>query len=93
MRRFLIADDHAVVRKGLKQILQDAFPSALIEEVADAEELLKKVNKEQWDVVISDISMPGRSGLDVLHQIRQSYPKLPILILSMHHEDQYAIGY
>jgi two-component system, NarL family, invasion response regulator UvrY len=91
MLRFLIADDHAVVRKGLKQILQDAFPSALIEEVADAEELLKRVNKEEWDTVISDISMPGRSGLDVLQQIRQAHPKLPILILSMHHEDQYAI--
>ena len=91
MRRFLIADDHAVVRKGLKQILQDAFPSALIEEVADAEELLKRVNMEEWDAVISDISMPGRSGLDVLQQIRQAQPKLPILILSMHHEDQYAI--
>lgn len=91
MRRFLIADDHAVVRKGLKQILQDAFPSALIEEVADAEELLKKVNKEEWDVAISDISMPGRSGLDVLDQIREAQPKLPVLILSMHHEDQYAI--
>jgi two-component system invasion response regulator UvrY len=91
MRRFLIADDHTVVRKGLKQILQDAFPSALIEEVADAEELLKRIYKEDWDAVISDISMPGRSGLDVLQQIRQSHPKLPILILSMHHEDQYAI--
>jgi two-component system, NarL family, invasion response regulator UvrY len=91
MRRFLIADDHAVVRKGLKQILQDAFPSALIEEVADAEELLKSIDKEEWDVVISDISMPGRSGLDVLQQIRQAQPKLPILILSIHHEDQYAI--
>jgi two-component system invasion response regulator UvrY len=91
MLRFLIADDHSVVRKGVKQILQDAFPSALIEEVADAEELLKRINKEEWDAVISDISMPGRSGLDVLQQIRQAHPKLPILILSMHHENQYAI--
>jgi two-component system invasion response regulator UvrY len=91
MLRFLIADDHSVVRKGVKQILQDAFPSALIEEVADAEELLKRINKEGWDAVISDISMPGRSGLDVLQQIRQAHPKLPILILSMHHENQYAI--
>jgi two-component system invasion response regulator UvrY len=91
MRRILIADDHTVVRKGLKQILQDAFPSALIEEVADAEDLLKRILKEEWDVVITDISMPGRSGLDVLQQIRQSHPKLPILILSMHPEDQYAI--
>jgi two-component system invasion response regulator UvrY len=91
MRRILIADDHTVVRKGLKQILQDAFPSAFIEEVADAEDLLKKVFTETWDAVISDISMPGRSGLDVLQQIRQNYPKLPVLILSIHPEDQYAM--
>jgi len=91
MHRILIADDHTVVRKGLKQILQDAFPSAFIEEVADAEGLLKRVFSEDWDVVISDISMPGRSGLDVLQQIRQSHPRLPILILGMHPEDQYAI--
>jgi len=90
MLRFLIADDHAVVRKGLKQILQDAFPSALIEEVADAEELLKKVNKEEWDTVISDISMPGRSGLDLLRDLQQLRPELPVLVLSMHPEDQYA---
>lgn len=91
MRRFLIADDHTVVRRGLKQILTEAFPSALIEEVADAEDLLKKVMKETWDVVISDISMPGRSGLEVLQQIRLDHPKLPVLILSVYPEDQYAI--
>ena len=91
MRRILIADDHSVVRKGLKQILQDEFPSAFIAEVADAEELLKKIMMEEWDIVITDISMPGRSGLDVLNQIRQSHPKLPFLILSMYPEDQYAI--
>jgi two-component system, NarL family, invasion response regulator UvrY len=91
MHRFLIADDHSVVRKGLKQILQDAYPFAFIEQVADAEDLLKKVSTEDWDAVISDISMPGRSGLDVLQQIKQIHPKLPILILSIHPEDQYAI--
>jgi two-component system, NarL family, invasion response regulator UvrY len=91
MHRILIADDHTIVRKGLKQILLDAFPSAFIEEVADAEELLKRVFSEDWDLVISDISMPGRSGLDILQQIRHSHPKLPILILSMYPEDQYAI--
>jgi two-component system invasion response regulator UvrY len=91
MRRFLIADDHTVVRRGLKQILTEAFPSALIEEVSDAEDLLKKVMKESWDVVISDISMPGRSGLEVLQQIRLDHPKLPVLILSVYPEDQYAI--
>jgi two-component system, NarL family, invasion response regulator UvrY len=91
MYRFLIADDHTVVRKGLKQILLEAYPSAWIEEVVDAEKLFNKVMEEEWDVVISDISMPGRSGLEVLQQIRQTKPKLPILILSVHPEDQYAI--
>jgi two-component system invasion response regulator UvrY len=91
MRKFLIADDHTVVRRGLHQILQEAFPSALIEEVGDAEDLFKKVMMDQWDVVISDISMPGRSGLEVLQQIRQVHPKLPVLILSVHAEDQYAL--
>jgi two-component system invasion response regulator UvrY len=91
MRRFLIADDHTVVRKGLRQILLDAFPSAFVEEVGDAEDLFKKVMTEEWDVVITDISMPGRSGLEVLQQIRQTLPKLPILVLSVYSEDQYAI--
>jgi two-component system, NarL family, invasion response regulator UvrY len=91
MLRVLIADDHAVVREGLKQIILDAFPSAFIEDVADAEDMLKRIMTKEWDVVISDISMPGRSGLDVLQQIRQTHPKLPILILSVHPEEQYAI--
>lgn len=91
MRRFLIADDHTVVRRGLKQILLEAFPSAFIEEVCDAEDLLKKVMRELWDVVISDISMPGRSGLEILQQIKLDHPKLPVLILSVYPEDQYAI--
>jgi two-component system, NarL family, invasion response regulator UvrY len=91
MRRFLIADDHTVVREGLRQILQDAFPSAFVDEVPDGEDLLKKVMTEHWDIVISDITMPGRSGLDILKQIKQNHPKLPVLILSMHQEDHYAI--
>src|SRR6201996_8544825 len=91
MRRFLIADDHSVVRKGLKQIIFEAFPSAHIEEVTNAEDVLKKVITEEWDVVISDISMPGRSGLEVLQQVRLDHPKLPFLVLSVHPEDQYAI--
>lgn len=91
MLRFLIADDHEVVRRGLRQILFDAFPSALIADVTNAEDLLEKVKQEEWDVVISDITMPGRSGLEILQQIRQDHPKLPVLILSVHSEDQYAI--
>jgi len=91
MLRILIADDHTVVRRGLKQILAEAFKSALIEEVADAEELVKAALLKEWDVVITDLSMPGRSGLDALHQIKQHDPKMPVLILSIHPEEQYAI--
>lgn len=91
MLKILIADDHTVVRRGLRQILLDEFPSAVIEEVADAEELIKKVMLAKWDVVVSDLSMPGRSGLDALQQIKLSHPELPVLILSIHPEEQYAL--
>ncbi|MEP6675427.1 MAG: response regulator transcription factor [Ferruginibacter sp.] len=91
MIRILIADDHHVVRKGLKQILLEGFPTAIIEEVSDAESLIKNALLKEWDVVISDLSMPGRSGLDALQQIKQSLPKIPVLILSIHPEEQYAI--
>ncbi len=91
MTRILIADDHSVVRKGLKQILVEEFPSVHIGEVADAESLIKEVIASTWDVIITDLSMPGRSGLDALQQIKQHYPKLPVLILSVHPEEQYAL--
>jgi len=91
MLRVLIADDHTVVRKGLKQILLEEFPTAHIEDVADAEEMIKKVMNAKWDVVVSDMSMPGRSGLDALQQIKQIYPDLPVLILSIHPEEHYAL--
>jgi DNA-binding NarL/FixJ family response regulator len=91
MLRFLIADDHAIVRKGLKQILLEEYPSAKIEEVGDAETLISKCSDEAWDVVISDLNMPGRSGLDALKQLRQVCPQLPVLIMSMYPEDQYAL--
>lgn len=91
MLRILIADDHTVVRRGLKQILLDEFPSAFIDEATDADILLKKVFKEEWDIVISDLSMPGRSGMEALQQIKLHNPKLPVLILSVHSEEHYAI--
>lgn len=91
MLRILVADDHTVVRRGLRQILLEGFPGALIEEVADAEDLVKQVMKSEWDVVISDLSMPGRSGLDALQQIKQLRSHLPVLILSIHPEEQYAL--
>ena len=91
MIRILIADDHAVVRKGLKQIIIDEFPSATIIEVSDVESLIMQVIKEDWDVIICDISMPGRSGVDALEQVKQVKPEIPVLMMSMHPEDQYAL--
>jgi DNA-binding NarL/FixJ family response regulator len=91
MLKILIADDHAVVRKGLRQILIEEYPSAKIGEVSDAEGLLNEVMGDSWDIVISDMNMPGRSGLDALSQIKQVAPQLPVLIMSMYPEDQYAL--
>lgn len=91
MLRILIADDHTVVRKGLQQIILDHFKEAFIEEVINAEGLIDKVMSANWDIVISDINMPGRSGLDALKQIRGIFPRLPVLILSIHPEEHYAL--
>ena len=91
MFRILIADDHSIVRKGVRQILTEGFPDAEIDEVPDAESLIKKIIEQEWDVVLSDLSMPGRSGLDAIPQIKQINPKLPVLIMSIHPEDHYAI--
>ncbi|HMO61216.1 MAG TPA: response regulator transcription factor [Ferruginibacter sp.] len=91
MKRILIADDHTVVRKGLRQILAEEFTDALIEEVVDADDLIKSVIKAKWDVVISDLTMPGKSGLEALQEIKQLFPELPVLILSIHPEEQYAV--
>jgi two-component system invasion response regulator UvrY len=91
MIRILIGDDHAIVRKGLRQILLEEYPSAQIEESNDAEGMIKQIIKAEWDMIICDLSMPGRSGLDVVHYLKQNSIKTPILILSIHPEKQYAI--
>ena len=91
MMRILIADDHAVVRKGLSQILLEEFSTAVIEEVDNSEDLIKKAMEGRWDVIISDLSMPGRSGLDALYQLKEILPDTPVLIMSIHPEDHYAI--
>jgi DNA-binding NarL/FixJ family response regulator len=88
--RILIADDHAIVRRGLSEILLEAWPSAEIEQVGDADTLLRRTLEESWDFVISDLMMPGRSVLETLQQIRQYQPQLPVLILSIFPEEQYA---
>ncbi len=89
--QIIIADDHAVVRKGLKQILLDEMLDAQISEATSAEQLLEIMRQQKFDLVISDISMPGRSGIDLLKQLHIDYPSLPVLILSMHPEAQYAM--
>jgi two-component system invasion response regulator UvrY len=88
--RILIADDHAIVRKGIRQLLMEEYPLATIEEVGDGETLIAKTNTQEWDVVICDLDMPGRSGLDAMQQIRVTHPKLPVLIMSIYPEEQYA---
>ncbi len=89
--RILIADDHAVVRRGLRQILAEAFKRSVFGEATNSREVLECVWKEPWDIVILDLTMPGRSGLEVLKEIKRERPKLPVLILSMHPEDQFAV--
>ena len=89
--QILIADDHAVVRRGLSQILLEEFASARIEEVDNSEDLIRKAMDGRWDVIISDLSMPGRSGLDALVQLKELLPDTPVLIMSIHPEDHYAI--
>ncbi|HVT87079.1 MAG TPA: response regulator transcription factor [Chitinophagaceae bacterium] len=91
MIKVLLADDHAIVRKGLAQLILEEYPTAKVGEVGDAETLVAEVIRDEWDVVICDMNMPGRSGLDALSQIKQTNPKLPVLILSMYPEDQYAL--
>lgn len=87
----LIADDHPIVRKGIIQLLKDAFPDILTEEVNSGIEAVKRINQEKWDLIILDISMPGRNGIDVLKHSRNSGVKTPILILSMQAEEHYAL--
>ncbi len=91
MIEILIADDHSVVRRGLHQILKEGFPEANIEEAVDADSIIKKIQQKKYDVVLSDLSMPGKSGLDVITQIKEINSGIPILILSIHPESQYAI--
>jgi DNA-binding NarL/FixJ family response regulator len=88
--RVLIADDHAVFRRGLKETIGEVFPRVAFGEANSAQETLGHVRLHDWDIVILDISMPGKSGLDILNDLKRLRPKLPILLLSMHPEEQYA---
>src|SRR4030042_7220379 len=92
MLRLLVADDHEVVRKGLVKVLSEILQPIKVDEAKDGQEAMSKVLKGDYDLVVLDIKMPGKSGLDVLKEIKQHRPKMPILILRMHPEAQFAIG-
>ena len=91
MIKILIADDHAIVREGLKQILSESPDLVVVAEASTGQEVLDKVAKNDLDLVVLDISMPGRGGMDILKEIKSLKPKLPVLILSMYPEEQYAV--
>jgi two-component system, NarL family, invasion response regulator UvrY len=91
MIRILIADDHTLMREGLKQILATAGDMLVAGEASDGFQTLDRVRDGEWDLVLLDMSMPGRSGIDLIKQIKSEKPGLPILVLSMHKEDEYAV--
>jgi DNA-binding NarL/FixJ family response regulator len=91
MIRILLVDDHPLVRRGLKQILSDSLAEAFFDEAASGGEAVEKVRAADWDVVVLDVSLPDKSGLDVLKDLRRVRPKLPVLVLSMYPEEQLAI--
>jgi len=92
MLKVLIADDHAIVRKGLREILREASESTLVAEASNGQEALDKVGSEAWDVILLDISMPGFNGLEVLRLVKKRWPKLPVLMLSLHSGYHYVMG-
>ncbi len=91
MINILIADDHTIVRKGLKQILAETQDMVVTGEASNGFEVMEKVRSNHYDVLLLDISMPGKSGLDILKELKTEQPKLPVLVLSMYPEEQYAV--
>ena len=91
MTRIVLADDHTIVREGLKQILAGAEDFEVIDEARDGHEVMARVRELEFDVLLLDMSMPGKSGIDLIRQVHAEKPKLRILILSMHEEHQYAV--
>jgi DNA-binding NarL/FixJ family response regulator len=89
--KILLTDDHAVVRQGLKLILADHFKRVTFGEARNAPEALSRITKDTWDVVVLDVTMPGRNGLEVLKEMKRLRPRIPVLVLSMHPEDQFAV--
>jgi len=91
MIRIIIADDHEIIRAGLKRIIADTDTMTVAGEARDGQELLEKIRTEAYDVILLDISMPGRNGLDILKQLKAEKPNIPVLILSTYPEEQYGV--
>ena len=91
MQRVIIADDHPVVYKGLREILQENFGSLTVDAAGTGRELIEKVKKTDYDLVLLDISLPDANGLDVLREMRRKRPRLPVLVISMYPEEMYAV--
>ena len=89
--KILVADDHSVVRNGIIKSLMNKFPDAGFGEAVNGAEVMRLIHEDRWDLVILDINMPGRSGLEILKEIKDLYPKTPVVILSMYPEDQFAV--
>ena len=89
--QILIADDHAVVRRGLREILADSLPDAGFSEAGNGDEVMGQLSKSAIALLVLDINMPGRSGMDILRDVKRTYPRLPVIILSVHPEEQYAV--
>lgn len=89
--KILVADDHAIFREGLRQVIATTVDMTVVDEAVNGQELLSKIHSNEYDMVILDISMPGRNGLDALLEVKSAKPKLPVLVLSMHPEEQYAL--
>ena len=91
MPKLLVVDDHAIVRKALLKILKDSDASISVDEAGNGQEALARVLQESYELVLMDISMPGRGGLEVLKEIRSRRPGLPVLVISMHSEEEYVV--
>ena len=91
IKKIIIADDHMIFREGLKQVIATTRNMQVADEAGNGQELLRKVQENDYDLVILDISMPGRNGLDTLGKLKKIRPRLPVLVLSMHPEEQYAL--
>ena len=92
MLKVLIADDHAIVRKGLREILRSAAEATMVGEASDGLQALEQVARENWDVVVLDVTMPGQNGLEVLKHLKREHPQLPVVMLSMHSGYHYVLG-